>query len=322
MNLYDYDRAQGIPLLCGVDEAGRGPLAGDVYAAACILPQDCEIEGLNDSKKLTPKRREALYDVIRERAVSCCVATASVAEIEELNILGATMLAMRRAVEGLSVTPKLVLVDGNRNPKLPVHSRCVVKGDATSACIAAASILAKVERDRYMKRLDEELPQYQFAKHKGYGTALHYQMLDQFGPSPVHRLSFLKKYTPGAENPAQRRGRIGEEAACEYLTSLGCEILERNWSCPFGELDLIARDGEVLCFVEVKTRSSDKLGTPGAAVGVSKRKKLVSAAQAYLAQGGPQLRARFDVAEVYLKKGAPGELSVIHLNYIKHAFEE
>lgn len=321
MTLFEFDRAEGVWPLCGVDEAGRGPLAGDVYAAACILPEGLEIEGLNDSKKLTEKKREALYAVICEKAVSYCVATASVAEIEKYNILEATFLAMRRAVEGLSVPPKLVLVDGNRNPRLPVHSRCVVKGDGTSASIAAASILAKVERDRYMKRIDAEYPHYQFAKHKGYGTALHYQMLDQFGPSPVHRLSFLKNYVPGAENPAQKRGRLGEEAACERLSAQGYEILERNWSCPYGEIDLIARKGEVLAFVEVKTRSSDQMGTPGAAVGPAKQKKLVKSALCYWEQGGPNLRARFDVAEVYLQKNASRELSVIHLNYIENAFE-
>lgn len=203
--LTEFDRSQGCELLCGVDEAGRGPLAGDVYAAAVILPVDCEIEGLNDSKKLTAKRRDALYDEITARAVSWCVATATVEEIERLNILGATFLAMRRAVEGLSPAPQLALVDGNRDPGLPVHTKCVVKGDAVSASVAAASILAKVSRDRYMEQIAREYPQYAFEQHKGYGTKLHYQKLDEFGESPVHRHSFLKKYYAARQEEAAEK---------------------------------------------------------------------------------------------------------------------
>ena len=168
-DLFQYDREIGVTPLCGVDEAGRGPLAGDVYAAAVILKPDTVIEGLNDSKKLTEKKRELLFDEICEKAEAYCVAVATVEEIDRLNILQATFLAMRRAVEGLGVKPKLVLVDGNRNPELPVHSRLVVKGDGTSACIAAASILAKVSRDRYMAELAE---QYRSALRQA-GEKLH-----------------------------------------------------------------------------------------------------------------------------------------------------
>ncbi len=194
MTIFEFDRNQYAEVLCGVDEAGRGPLAGDVYAAAGILPPDCVIEGLNDSKKLSAKKRDALYDAIVEQAVTYCVATASVAEIEEVNILNATYLAMRRAVAGLTQTPSLVLVDGNRDPGLNLPTKTIVKGDATSASIAAASILAKVSRDRYMEQVAHDYPEYEFAKHKGYGTKLHYQKLDEYGESPVHRHSFLKKY--------------------------------------------------------------------------------------------------------------------------------
>ncbi len=189
-------RADGITRLCGVDEAGRGPLAGPVFAAAVILNPDDPIEGLDDSKKLSPKKRDALFDAIFEHAEAFCVASASVEEIEQYNILRATFLAMSRAVEGLYPAPELVLVDGNAVPTgiaLPV--RTVVKGDSLSASIAAASILAKVSRDRYMMELDREYPQYFFAKHKGYGTAQHYQALREHGASPVHRLSFLKNMT-------------------------------------------------------------------------------------------------------------------------------
>ncbi len=184
---------EGFTLLCGVDEAGRGPLAGPVCAAAVMLPRGHVIEGLNDSKKLTEKRREELYDVIRSESVSYGIAFASVEEIETLNILGATFLAMNRAIKQLSPAPELALIDGNRTKGIVVPARCVVKGDSKCADIAAASVLAKVTRDRYMLEMAEKYPQYHFEQHKGYGTTLHYAALREFGPSPIHRMSFLKK---------------------------------------------------------------------------------------------------------------------------------
>lgn len=185
--------AEGFSLICGVDEAGRGPLAGPVYAAAVILPRDAVIEGLNDSKKLTEKKRDALFDVIAERALTYGIASASVEEIEELNILNATFLAMNRAIGKLDPAPQLALIDGNRNTGIAKPSRCVVKGDSRCADIAAASILAKVSRDRYMLTLADKYPQYHFEQHKGYGTKLHYEALREYGPSPEHRPSFLRK---------------------------------------------------------------------------------------------------------------------------------
>lgn len=190
---YDAEKRLSYSLLCGVDEAGRGPLAGDVYAAAVILSPEHLPEGLNDSKKLTEKKREKLFPQIQEMAVAYCIATASVEEIAEYNILGATMLAMQRAVSGLSVQPDYILIDGNRMPMLPVAAETVVRGDATSATIAAASILAKVARDHYLLELDAQYPQYGFAKHKGYGTKAHCDAILQYGVSPVHRKAFLRK---------------------------------------------------------------------------------------------------------------------------------
>ena len=184
--------ADGFAVVAGVDEAGRGPLAGPVFAAACILPAGLEHAGINDSKKLSEKKRDALYDLIRERAESWCVASASPEEIDEINILNATFLAMKRAVDGLSVRPELLLVDGNRCPGTGIPERALVKGDAKSISIAAASILAKVSRDRHMLELDALYPEYRFAQHKGYPTKLHYEMLKAHGVSPVHRRSFLK----------------------------------------------------------------------------------------------------------------------------------
>ena len=183
----------GVYPICGVDEAGRGPLAGPVCAAAVILPRDLEIEGLNDSKKLTEKKRDKLFDLIKESAVSYGIAFASVEEIEELNILGATYLAMNRAIAQLETAPALALIDGNRNAGIEVPSQTVISGDARCASIAAASILAKVTRDRYMLEMAEKYPEYSFEKHKGYGTKAHYAAIREHGISPIHRPSFLKK---------------------------------------------------------------------------------------------------------------------------------
>ena len=196
-DLWAYERkafADGVKLVCGVDEAGRGPLAGPVCAAAVILPPELVIPGLNDSKKLTDKKRRELYDVITAEAVSSGIAFASEKEIDEINILQATFLAMARAMKKLTPQPELALIDGNRAKDFGLPVRTIVKGDSLSASIAAASILAKVTRDRLMEQYDEAYPQYGFAIHKGYGTKRHYEALREFGPSPIHRMTFLKKF--------------------------------------------------------------------------------------------------------------------------------
>ena len=185
--------SKGYNNICGVDEAGRGPLAGPVCAAAVILPKGEIIQGVNDSKKLTEKKREALYDVIKEKAVAYSIAFASVEEIEEMNILNATMLAMKRAVDGLDIPADYAMIDGNKIPNLNIPAEYVIKGDANSMSIAAASILAKVTRDRLCADYEKEYPQYGFAKHKGYGTKLHREMILKYGPCKIHRMSFLKK---------------------------------------------------------------------------------------------------------------------------------
>jgi ribonuclease HII len=183
---------KGYNTVCGIDEAGRGPLAGPVYAAAVILPYGLEIAGINDSKKLSENKREALFDIITSKALAFCIASADEHEIDEINILNATFLAMRRAFDGLDIKPDAALVDGNQDPKLDMPSICIVKGDAASASIAAASILAKVSRDRFMLGLDVQYPQYAFSQHKGYPTKQHYVNILKYGISPVHRISFLK----------------------------------------------------------------------------------------------------------------------------------
>ena len=202
MDLWTYEREQwknGVQTVCGVDEAGAGPLMGPVYAAAVILPREADIPGLNDSKKLTEKKREALYEIITAQAAAWSVARVEAAEIDKMDILNARMLAMQKALDGLPLRPDLALIDGNRDHgsryAIEIPHRLIVGGDGKSASIAAASILAKVSRDRYVStELDAKYPQYQFAKHKGYGTKLHYEMLDQYGPCPEHRRTFLKKW--------------------------------------------------------------------------------------------------------------------------------
>ena len=185
--------AKGYKSVCGVDEAGRGPLAGPVCAAAVILPEGVIIDGVNDSKKLSEKKRESLFDVIREQALSYSIAYATVDEIEEINILNATMLAMRRAIDGLDRKADYAMIDGNKIPPIDIDAECIVKGDAKSMSIACASILAKVSRDRLLYKYAEEYPMYGFDKHKGYGTKVHREAILKYGPCPYHRKSFLKK---------------------------------------------------------------------------------------------------------------------------------
>lgn len=185
--------AKGYKSVCGVDEAGRGPLAGPVCAAAVILPEGVIIDGVNDSKKLSEKKRESLFDVIREQVLSYSIAYATVDEIEEINILNATMLAMRRAIDGLEIKADYAMIDGNKIPPIDIDAECIVKGDAKSMSIACASILAKVSRDRLLYKYAEEYPMYGFDKHKGYGTKVHREAILKYGPCQYHRKSFLKK---------------------------------------------------------------------------------------------------------------------------------
>ncbi len=192
---YTFDishKNENVKIICGVDEAGRGPLAGPVVAAACILPDDFFLEELNDSKKLTEKKRDKIFDIIIEKALDFSVAMASVEEIEEINILNAAMLAMKRAIDGLEIIPDLALIDGNTSRGFTLPTKTVVGGDAKSPSIAAASILAKVTRDRMCYEFDKQFPEYGFAKHKGYGTKVHMEAIKKYGVTPIHRKSFLK----------------------------------------------------------------------------------------------------------------------------------
>ena len=200
MDWLKYEKEQndlGYNFVCGVDEAGGGPLAGPVFAAAVILPKDTIIKGVNDSKKLSEKKRESLFDIIKEKALAYSIASASEEEIDQINILQATFLAMNRAIDNLSVKADFALIDGNRMPELSIDAKTIIKGDSLSMSIAAASILAKVSRDRFMKQISEKYPVYHFEKHKGYGTALHRKLILEHGPCEIHRKSFLTKILKG-----------------------------------------------------------------------------------------------------------------------------
>lgn len=268
--------AEGYALVAGADEAGRGPLAGPVFAAACILDPERPIPGLNDSKKISAQRREALFDQIQEKALAYAVTSRPSTCIDRINILEATKEATREALEALSPPPSICLLDALRIKDLRFPQRALIKGDAHVNAIAAASILAKVSRDRYMVELDQAYPGYGFASHKGYGTAAHYEALRRLGPCPEHRLSFLGKLKLGQSEKEENtstmsqnnlisarigssgcldRGHRAEGRVAEHLASQGYCILERNFRLPpFGEIDLIAEKNKVLFIIEVKAR--------------------------------------------------------------------
>jgi len=318
-------RASGFGAVCGIDEAGRGPLAGPVFAAAVILPPWAELPGLDDSKKLSAKTRERLYGEIAEMAVAYGIASASHAEIDDLNILNATFLAMNRAFDAMGAKPGIALIDGNRDPKIRCRSKCVVGGDGKSASIAAASVLAKVARDRHMAEMAEKYPQYGFEKHKGYGTKLHFERLREHGPSEIHRLSFLKKWMAGdgggpgknGADPraeARQRGKWGEKLALEYLKGKGYAEVKEGFRTRFGEIDLIMENGDYLVFAEVKLRKGSAFAQAREFVGREKQRKITATANLWLASHKTGLQPRFDVIEVYApggEGGAPPE--IVHI---------
>ena len=301
--------SEGFETVCGVDEAGRGPLAGPVCAAAVILPKGLVIDGLNDSKKLTDKKRRELYDVITQSAVSYGIAMATEQEIDEINILQATFLAMQRALDKLAVKPDLALIDGNRAKDFGLPVRTIVKGDSLSASIAAASILAKVTRDRLMEQLDAQYPQYGFAIHKGYGTKRHYAALREYGPCEIHRRTFLKKFGPW-----------GEALAAEFLRRRGYHIVATNYRSRYGEIDIIAENAEYLVFAEVKLRRTAHFGAAREFVDLRKQERLRATASMFLEEHETALQPRFDVIEIY----APDGLQTRHpyLRQIEDAFYE
>lgn len=320
-DLFAYDdclRADIKGNICGIDEAGRGPLAGSVFAAGVILPDSAvsELDGLNDSKKITEKKREILYEKIKRIALEYHIASASVEEIEELNILGAAMLAMKRVAESFKTPLKLYLIDGNKSPELSADTETIVKGDGKSASIAAASVLAKVERDRYMKKMAEIYPEYLFDRHKGYGTKSHYEMINKYGASPIHRLSFLNGTKCSDE---KKRGDFGESVVCEYLEKTGATILERNYRKKHGEIDIIAMNDMTLMIIEVKTRRQNGLISGAEAMTKKKQSNIIKTAELYLIDNKMDLPLSFDVAEVVITNS--NNPKVLKMSYYPGAFD-
>lgn len=308
----------GYDLVAGIDEVGRGPLAGPVVAAAVILPKECKIEGVNDSKKLSAKKREELYDIILEKAVSYGIGVVSNERIDEINILQATYEAMREALSQLKPKADYILADAVTIPMVSTPQRGIVKGDAKSMSIGAASIVAKVYRDRMMEAYEEVYPGYGFASNKGYGAAEHIEGIRKQGITPIHRKTFVKNFLPQDGDTATDKGHRGEVLAAKQMEKMGYEILERNFHALKGEIDIIAKKDNVIVFTEVKYRKNEEMGTPAEAVNHWKQQHIIRAAKAYIAQKCLMEMGydfRFDVAEVLTSEGKT------YFRYTEDAFQ-
>jgi len=308
----------GYDLVAGIDEVGRGPLAGPVVAAAVILPKECKIEGVNDSKKLSAKKREELYDIILEKAVSYGIGVVSNERIDEINILQATYEAMREALSQLKPKADYILADAVTIPMVSTPQRGIIKGDAKSMSIGAASIVAKVYRDRMMEAYEEVYPGYGFASNKGYGAAEHIEGIKKQGITPIHRKTFVKNFLPQDGDTTTDKGHRGEALAAKQMEKMGYEILERNFHALKAEIDIIAKKDNVIVFTEVKYRKNEEMGTPAEAVNHWKQQNIIRAAKAYIAQKCLMEMGydfRFDVAEVLTSEGKT------YFRYTENAFQ-
>lgn len=308
----------GYELVAGIDEVGRGPLAGPVVAAAVILPKECKIEGVNDSKKLSAKKREELYDIILEKAVSYGIGIVSNERIDEINILQATYEAMREALSQLKPRADYILADAVTIPMVSTPQKGIVKGDAKSMSIGAASIVAKVYRDRMMEAYEEVYPGYGFASNKGYGAAEHIEGIKKQGITPIHRKTFVKNFLPQDGETTTDKGHRGEAIAAKQMEKMGYEILERNFHALKGEIDIIAKKDTYIVFTEVKYRKNEEMGSPAEAVNHWKQQHIIRAAKVYIAQNCLMEQGydfRFDVAEVLNNDGKT------YFRYTEDAFQ-
>ena len=310
---------KGVNLVAGIDEAGRGPLAGPVVAAAVIFPPEVVVEGVDDSKKLSPRTRESLLQKIKEYAVAVGVGMADEEEIDSINILRATHNAMRRAVGSLSVRPKHLLIDGRGLPEKFLPQTPIYSGDARSHSIAAASIIAKVTRDRIMIDYDAIYPEYGFARHKGYGTAAHFASLATHGPCPIHRMTFrpVRMYALDPKRMTGKEvGRWGELLAAKVLYKAGYTIRARNYRAGrLGEIDIVAENDDTLIFAEVKATSDGAFGEPIERVDAGKQAQIGLIAEAYLQEvGNTSKNCRFDVIAIDLSREKPA------INHLENAF--
>ena len=301
----------GKKYVAGIDEAGRGPLAGPVVSAAVILPENIELPGVNDSKKISEKKREILFEDIHDKALSIGVGSADVAEIDKNNILQATYMAMRMAVGNLHIIPQILLVDGNKADIKHYQQESIINGDQKSLSVAAASIIAKVTRDRIMRQYDIVFPDYGFAKHKGYGTKQHIEAIQKSKATPIHRKSFnpVTHHLPNMAYLQRNRllGKLGEQLAAIKLIWKDHEIIEMNYNVPkVGELDIISRNNGELVFTEVKTQTTGHgWGKPSSQIDEKKRDRIMNAVQHYMDTNELDCNFRFDVAEVILGQGKP-----------------
>jgi len=304
----------GIQYLAGVDEAGRGPLAGPVVACAVVLPQNFFHPEINDSKKLSEKKREEMYDFLINNCTCYGTGVIHEKEIDKTNILKSSLKAMKIAVENLSQQPERIIVDGNQIPDVEPKPYAVVSGDSTSLSIAAASIIAKVTRDRIMREYHEKYPVYGFDRHKGYGTQHHIERIKENGISPIHRISFCNKFIIDGDRVGI--GKYGEDIACNYISKRGFRILERNFRKERGEIDIIAEHQGMLVFIEVKTNKKGGFGDPEYRVTLKKQIQLSKTATLYLVEHDIRDRdCRFDVIAIKLEQNG-----LAQINHIKDAF--
>ncbi len=303
--------AQGFERIAGIDEAGRGPLAGPVMAAAVVLPKDIVLDGVRDSKKLSARKREQLFDRISESALEIGIGIVHERKIDEVNILQATYIAMRKAVGSLRQHPEVLLVDGHHADLPGYRQESIIKGDDRSLSVAAASIIAKVTRDRMMLQYDKVYPEYSLKKNKGYGTRQHLEALEKFGATPIHRKSFnpVRRYLPTFADLKDKRrlGRLGERLAAGGLIKLGCEILDLNYNVPqVGEIDIIHREADDIVFSEVKTQIiSRDWGNPLDQIDGRKRDCILAAAGMYLEEKDIVQNVRYDVISVQFYGSKP-----------------
>ncbi len=314
-----YEKAayqNGYTYIAGIDEVGRGPLAGPVVAAAVILPQNHKIPFVNDSKQLSAQKRAVLAEQIKKEALAYAIGIIPNERIDEINILQATYEAMRQALSQLSVQPDFILADAVTIPKITIPQQSIIKGDAKSLSIAAASILAKVTRDAMMEEMANVYPHYDFASNKGYGSQKHIAGIAQYGLCPIHRRSFVGKILQ-RQNNSTEKGNVGQALAVREMQKHGYVILEQNYRSGHGEIDIIAQKEDVIVFTEVKRRTSDSHGIPAEAVDQKKRTRILHTAQAYLAlREWYDCPCRFDIAEILEQDGQT------YFRYTENAFGE
>ena len=317
MELFNFDKKFNEDLVCGVDEAGRGPLAGPVVAAAVILKKDAlkKISDVNDSKKFSEKKRRELYERVKVSLEDFGLGIVDSKEIDRMNILNATMFAMKKAILNLKKKPGIILIDGNKVPDLNLKMRCFVKGDQKSAAIAAASIVAKVQRDRIMEGLDEKYSGYFLKKNKGYGTKQHYESILKYGLTDIHRKSFLRNLKEKKLKIQNISGYIGEKICYAWLIKNKFYVICKNYRSSYGEIDLVAKKDEFIYFIEVKLRKEECGYSPCEAVDLKKQKKIIKTAYCFNLNHPNGLQPKFVVMEVFRNK-----FGEFYVNYIDDAF--